>query len=955
MSTALVALIPTLGASIPILFRQASRNARAAIAAVVTSLALFLLLSQAPAVLSGKSVTFRAPWIPQFNLSFSFFIDGLSLFFAGLILGMGLLIIVYARYYLSATDPIGRFYSYLLLFQGAMLGIVLSDNVLLMLVFWELTSLSSFLLIGYWHHRPDSRQGARMALIVTGGGGLALIAGMLMLGDIAGTYELSEIIRRGEQVRSSPLFGPTLILILIGGFTKSAQFPFHFWLPHAMAAPTPVSAYLHSATMVKAGVFLLARLWPVFAGTDPWFLIVSLTGLVTMVIAAWIALFKDDLKQVLAYSTVSHLGLITMLLGIGSPMAAVTAMFHIVNHAAFKAALFMSAGIVDHEAGTRDMRRLGGLARLMPLTAALTLIAAAAMAGVPLLNGFVSKEMMLEEASRTVYADIPWLFPVLCTVGALLSVAYSARLAWLVFFGRERHDAPHSPHDPAFGMSLPVMVLILPVIAFGVMPGLAEPLVALTASAVVAGPLPPFHLALWHGLSPALTMSVVALVAGVLLLRFFPYLESVRRFAPRPEAKRIFEYSVNAGAATARRCIDVLHTNDLQRYALIIVATVIGLGAFGFWNATHAPGARSLLDVNLPASVAWMVLLAACAIAAFRHHERLLLLVVTGTAGLVVSLLFLQFSAPDLALTQIAVEVVSTILLLLALNLLPKATPRETGTGSRAVQGAVAVGAGAAAMSLAYAILTRGVDTISDYHLAEAKPGGGGTNVVNVILVDFRAYDTFGEMIVLGVAGIIIFALLDAASNGRQPGRMASLRRLAMGRGQAHPLILVVATRVMLPLALTAGIYIFLRGHNLPGGGFIAGVVVAIAFIMQYVASGYAWAHERNRLDPQRAIGIGVALAGLTGLASWFFGYPFLTSTHGGLDLPLIGHVELSSVLAFDLGVFLSVVGTVLLALASISRVEGPEDKRQPEELLRPPVPPRAPAAAPAPRQEETV
>ena len=954
MSTALVALIPTFGASIPILFRRASRNACAATAAVVTSLALFLLLSQAPAVVSGESIAFRAPWIPQFNLSFSFFIDGLSLFFAGLILGMGLLIIVYARYYLSATDRIGRFYSYLLLFQGAMLGIVLSDNVLLMLVFWELTSLSSFLLIGYWHHRPDSRQGARMALIVTGGGGLALIAGMLMLGEIAGSYELSEIIRRGDQVRASPLFGPALILILIGAFTKSAQFPFHFWLPHAMAAPTPVSAYLHSATMVKAGIFLLARLWPVFAGTDLWFLIVSLTGLATMVIAAWIALFKDDLKQVLAYSTVSHLGLITMLLGIGSPMAAVTAVFHIVNHAVFKAALFMSAGIVDHEAGTRDMRRLGGLARLMPLTAALTLIAAAAMAGVPLLNGFVSKEMMLEEASRTVYAGMPWLFPVLCTAGALLSVAYSARLAGLVFFGRERHDTAHSPHDPAIGMLLPVMVLILPVIAFGVMPRLAEPLVAVTAAAVVGGPLPPFHLALWHGLSPALAMSAVALVVGVLLLRFYPSLELVRHVVPRPEAKRLFESAVDASAAAARRCIEVLHPNDLQRYTLIIVATVIGLGAFGFWSAAHVPGERPLLDVNLPSSVTWAVLLAACAIAAFRHHERLLMLVVTGAAGLVVSLLFLQFSAPDLALTQIAVEVVSTILLLLALNLLPKATPRETGTGPRVIHGAVAVTAGAAAMSLAYAILTRDVDTISDYHIAQAQPGGGGTNVVNVILVDFRAYDTFGEMIVLGIAGIIIFALLDAALNGRRTSRTASLRRPARRRGQAHPLILVVAARVMLPLALTAGIYIFLRGHNLPGGGFIAGIVVAIAFIMQYVASGYAWAHERSRLDPQLVIGIGVALAGLTGLASWFFGYPFLTSTHGGFDLPLLGHIELSSVIAFDLGVFLAVVGTVLLALASISRVEGPADKQQPEELLRAPAPPREPAAL-APREEETV
>ncbi len=345
----------------------------------------------------------------------------------------------------------GQFYTYLLLFQGAMVGIVLSGNVLLLIIFWELTSLSSFLLIGYWKHLPEGRQGARMALAVTGMGGLALIGGMLLLGEIAGSYEISVILQNAAQIQASPLYLPALILILLGAFTKSAQFPFHFWLPHAMAAPTPVSAYLHSATMVKAGLFLMARLWPALAGTDAWFYIVATAGLVTMLIGAVIALFKDDLKALLAFSTVSHLGLITMLLGFGTPFAAVAAVFHIINHAIFKAALFMVAGIVDHEAHTRDIRKLGGLMRLMPLTFVIAAVTSLSMAGVPLFNGFLSKEMMLEEAGRTAWAGSAWVVPALATLGSLLSVAYSLRLLVHTFGGPVRGDYPAQPHDPARG------------------------------------------------------------------------------------------------------------------------------------------------------------------------------------------------------------------------------------------------------------------------------------------------------------------------------------------------------------------------------------------------------------------------------------------------------------------------------------------------------------------------
>ena len=424
MSLFLIVALPFLGALLPGVMYSAGRSACAGVTFTFTLAAFIGLLSHLPTVWAGDVVTAGVDWLPLLGLNFNLMLDGLGFFFALLILGIGLLIITYARYYLSRKDNMGEFFTYLLLFQGAMVGIVLSDNILLLLIFWELTSLSSFLLIGYWKHLPEGRQGARMALTVTGMGGLSMIGGMLLLGQIVGSYDLSVILENREAIQASPLYLPALILILLGCFTKSAQFPFHFWLPHAMAAPTPVSAYLHSATMVKAGIFLMARMWPVLSGTPEWFVIVTTAGLVTMVLGAVIALFKHDLKALLAFSTVSHLGLITMLLGTGTAFGAMAAVFHILNHATFKAALFMSAGIIDHETGTRDIQRLSGLRKLMPVTFVIATLAALSMAGIPLLNGFLSKEMMLEEAYNTTLFASPWLVPVLATVGSLFSAAY---------------------------------------------------------------------------------------------------------------------------------------------------------------------------------------------------------------------------------------------------------------------------------------------------------------------------------------------------------------------------------------------------------------------------------------------------------------------------------------------------------------------------------------------------
>jgi multicomponent K+:H+ antiporter subunit A len=916
----IIALLPFVGALLPGLMIRAGRNACAIATAVPTTLALTMLVVLAPAVLRGEVIQAEIEWLPQLGLSASFFLDGLGLLFAGMILGVGLLIILYARFYLSGEDPMGQFYTYLLLFQGAMLGIVLSDNILLLLIFWELTSLSSFLLIGFWKHLPEGRQGARMALAVTGAGGLAMIAGMLILGNIVGSYNLTDILQAGDLIRASEWYLPALILILLGAFTKSAQFPFHFWLPHAMAAPTPVSAYLHSATMVKAGVFLMARMWPVLAGTDAWFYIVTTTGLVTMVLGALIALFKDDLKALLAFSTVSHLGLLTMLLGFGTQAAAVAAVFHIINHLTFKAALFMTAGIVDHETHTRDIKRLGGLRRLMPITFLIGTVAALSMAGIPLFNGFLSKELMLEEASHTDWFNSPYAVPVMATIGALLSVAYSLRFIFHVFLGPVRDDYPSKPHDPPFGLWAAPALLTVLVIIIGVAPFLAEGVVTAAANAVTGADLHP-HLKIWHGVTPALWMSIAAVVGGAILLSQHRLLEKIWLALPRPEAKAIFDRLVAGIVAAARAITEVSHNGAISRYLAIFTVTSVGLGWIAYSSSGLSAPTRGLLPVPPVVAVGWIMLIVATISVVTMHHYRFRALVMIGIIGLSISAGFAYLSAPDLALTQISVETVTIMLLLLALHFMPKMTPKESPIGLKLRDGVIALGAGSGVAALAYAFMMRDIETISDYHLANSYEGGGGTNVVNVILVDFRGYDTFGEIIVLGIAGLVIYAMMHALLDGPAGRRLKNTDYSHDRSHDRHPLMMVIVTRVLMPIVIVVGLYIFLRGHNEPGGGFVAGLVIAIALLMQYMASGFAWTQERKRIEYHTMIGLGIVIAGLTGVGAWLVGRPFLTSAYTYVHLPPIEEFELATAMLFDLGVFLTVLGAVMLMLYSLSRI----------------------------------
>jgi multicomponent K+:H+ antiporter subunit A len=945
MSLLLLLLVPFIGCVVAAVLPTNARNLESSWAALVALAVAVPLALLYPQVASGGVVAERLPWLTSLGIDIVVRIDGFAWMFGMLVSSMGLLVIVYARYYLSPSDPAARFYSLLLGFMGAMLGVVLSGNLVQLVVFWELTSVFSFLLIGYWTHRKDARRGARMAFTVTATGGLALLAGVLLLGHMAGSLELEVVLAAGDRVRAHALYPLALVLLLLGALTKSAQFPFHFWLPHAMAAPTPVSAYLHSATMVKAGVFLLARLWPVLAGTEAWFWIVGGAGLATLLLGAYAAMFQNDLKGLLAYSTISHLGLITLLLGMNSPLAAVAAVFHMMNHATFKASLFMSVGIIDHETGTRDMRRLDGLYRSMPITGTLAIVACAAMAGVPLLNGFLSKEMFFAE---TVFVSaspaVEYGLPALATLAGVFAVVYSLRFGHDVFFGAPP-DCPRQPHEPVHWMRVPVELLVLACVVVGTLPAWSVgPLLATAAQPVVGGALPEYSLAVWHGFNAPLVMSLVALVAGTAIyLRYAGWFKQRRaRGAPllqRLDGKRLFERALAIGSRLSSRLLRGVSTRRLQPqlFAMLLIAGLAGLG-----SALIVPlewGSRARVPAT-PEFVLMWVIGCICAVGAAQQAKfhRLAALALLGAVGLAVCITFAWFSAPDLALTQLAVEVVTLVLFLLGLRWMPKREEQDDPRIAlrawwrrrRDLVLAVLIGAGLATLS--YALLTRTAPlSIAPYFIEQALPGGGGTNIVNVMLVDFRAFDTLGEITVLGIVGITVYALLRRFRPPQETIDQPVQQRVSgMGRDltdraedttrlQEYLEVPAVLVRLLLPVAGVFAFHLFMRGHNEPGGGFVAGLVVAIAFIAQYMVGGTRWVEARMRLVPPRWIAFGLMLALGTGLGALVLGHPFLTTHTMHVTWPWVGEVHLPTAALFDLGVFAVVVGSTLLLLTAIA------------------------------------
>lgn len=728
------------------------------------------------------------PWVPELGVGLSFRADGLSLLFVLMISVIGTLVLVYAGAYLRGHADLGRFYAWQLVFMAAMLGVVTADNLLLVFVFWELTSLSSYLLIGFTHDQASARRAALQALLVTGGGGLALLAGLVLLGASAGTFEISALLEHGDAIRGGALYAPATALILLGAFAKSAQFPFHFWLPNAMEAPTPVSAYLHSATMVKAGIYLMFRLSPVLNGTDLWTMLVVGAGALSLVLGGLLSLTQTDLKRLLAYSTVSALGLMTLLIGFGSPRALEAALTFLVAHAAYKGALFLVAGILDHETGTRDIRRLGRLRRALPMTATAGGLAALSMAGLPPLLGFVSKELAYESILHTA-AGPPLLVALIFGGAGFVFVAAVVGVVpfWTTPSTKQQDGEPtnlataHHEADVALWFG-PVVLAALGLLAGLWLEPFGARVVAPAASAAI-GAAVTVKQALWHGFTPALGLSVLTLAigTGLFLMRTQVrdgLLPANRLLGGDLGFNHVLAW-LNAVAALLTR---ILQNGYLRNYLLAIVVATIGLvGGTLLWGGVSWP--TGVADVQAhEAALGALILIAA--LASIRSRSRLSAVAALGAVGFGVSLIYMWYGAPDLAMTQFLIESLTVILFVLAFYHLPHFA-KLSSARARARDIAIALLTGGLMTTLVLTVLAEPLfPGIADYFGRVAAVDAHGRNVVNVILVDFRGLDTLGEITVLGIAATGVFALLKL-----HPRRPAVAPAVAPDLAEAQPIV----------------------------------------------------------------------------------------------------------------------------------------------------------------------
>ncbi|WP_366203982.1 Na+/H+ antiporter subunit A [Bacillus safensis] len=744
---------------------------------------------------NGRTLFSQAEWIPSLGMNFTVYVDGLSLLFALLITGIGALVVLYSIFYLSKEkEQLGSFYTYLLMFMTAMLGVVLSDNMVVLYLFWELTSISSFLLIGYWYKRERSRYGATKSLLITVFGGLAMLGGFILIYLITDSFSIREAVNQLQLIMASPYFIPAMILILLGAFTKSAQFPFYIWLPDAMEAPTPVSSYLHSATMVKAGIYLVARFSPIFAISEVWFWTISIVGLVTLFWGSFHAVRQNDLKAILAYSTVSQLGMIMLMLGVGSAAihennpaffgaAILAAIFHLINHATFKGSLFMAAGIIDHETGTRDIRKLGGLMTIMPITFTITLIGTFSMAGLPPFNGFLSKELFFTSMIRISdisFTDVStWgaIIPALAWLASVFTFIYSMMLLFKTFRGRLNIDQlEKKPHEAPIGMLIPPIILAALVVTFFFFPNILaysviEPAIAaIIPEAIETGSRFSVKIEAWHGFQPELYMTIGVVVLGTIgYLTLSKWRPMYNIFKEKWSFNALYDRSLIGLEKGSYRLTNSYMTGFLRDYLVYVFGfMIIVIGGVMFYQQAFSFQTDQAASIGTYEVILSLVMVAAT-IATVFASSRLTAIIALGVMGYTLSLFFVIFRAPDLALTQLIIETISVALFLLCFYHLPKLSLKQKTRRFKMTNFIISLGVGVVVTCLAFASTSQqSLDTISNYFIENSYKLAGGDNIVNVILVDFRGFDTLFEITVLAIAALGIYGLLKTQTKRKR-------------------------------------------------------------------------------------------------------------------------------------------------------------------------------------------
>ncbi len=914
--------------------------------AVLPAATFVFTLGQTGLVTRGGAATESIPWIPQLGVALSFRVDTLAWLLALVVTGVGVLVLLYCARYFAADEPaLGRFAAALLAFAGAMYGLVTADDIVVMFIFWEITSVLSYLLIGHYTFKRASRGAALQALLVTTFGGLVMLVGVVILAGEAGTTSLAAII-------VAPVGGPAatwaILLILVGALSKSALVPFHFWLPAAMAAPTPVSAYLHAAAMVKAGIYLVARLAPGYADIPGWTPVLVTVGVGTMLIGAWRSLRQYDLKLVLAYGTVSQLGFLMVVVGFGSRDAALAGVALLLAHALYKAALFLTVGIIDHRAGTRDWRQLSGVGRNAPALAGIGLIAVASMAGLPPLLGYVAKEAVFTAFLEAALAGDGWGWVALVGTlfGSVLTVAYSARFFWGAF-GTRPMLADTALHPTRWDFQLAPGVLAVATVLLGPLVFLLDPLLAPYADTVPGDG--DYHLALWHGLEPALALSAIVVLLGAVMFWQRRAVARLQDTVPAyVDAGQGYGSTVRGIDRAAARITHFAQLGGLPQYLSTIL--VVFLLALGFAAASNRSWPDAIVLWDYPGQVVIALTVGIAAVMAARVPERITAVLLAGVTGYGLVALFAFHGAPDLALTQALVETMTIVVFVLVLRRLPRKIAQHNRPLHRRRRAVIGILVGVVMGTIGVIALgARQASSIAAELPRLAVEEGHGRNIVNVMLVDIRAWDTMGEISVLIVVATGVASLLFVSGRNADVPRLRESRRrrsllhrrtivadpAAPSEGHAvtrqswllagrtvddkdRSIMLEVLVRLLFHPAIIVSVYLLIAGHNAPGGGFAGGLLAGLALVSRYLAGGRYELGEAVPVDPGKILGLGIVLAVGMAVVSLFFGGIPLESAYVETTVPVLGHLSFGTSTIFDIGVYLVVVGLVLDILRSL-------------------------------------